>query len=120
MSDIEQSISEFIQLVDKAEPDLDQIENCAWDIASRLEPFKWTEWERGLTASRDPSLISAFSRDEALRFIQMLTRQQRFSEGDFSINGKYVSTKNLFFGSKLDDGTLEQLAGVLQRFKISS
>ena len=61
MSDIEQSISEFIQLVDKAEPDLDQIENCAWDIASRLEPFKWTEWER-LTASRD-SLISAFSRE---------------------------------------------------------
>ena len=50
----------------------------------------------------------------------MLTRQQRFSEGDFCINGKYVSTKNSFFGSKLNDGTLEQLVGVLQRLKISN
>lgn len=120
MSDIDDSALEFIQLMDEAEPDLDQIEKCAWDIASRLEPFKWTEWEKGLAAIHNPLLISAFSKDEALRFIQMLTRQQRFSEGDFSINGKYVSTKNSFFGSKLNDGTLEQLAGVLQRLKISN
>ena len=113
MSDIDKSVWEFIQLMDEAEPDLDQIENCAWDIASQLKPFNWTEWEKGLTASSDSTLISAFSKNEALRFIQMLTRQQRFSEGDFSINGKYVSTKNSFFGSKLDDGTLKQLASVL-------
>jgi hypothetical protein len=119
MPKIEESIDQLIQLMNGAEPDLDQLENCAWDIASQLEPFNWTEWERGLDASRDPSLISAFSRDEALRFIQMLTRQQRFSEGDFSIDGKYVSTKNAFFGSKLDDGTLEKLARVLQKFKMA-
>ena len=53
MSDIEQSISGFIQLVDKAEPDLDQMKTVLETIASRLEPFKWTKWERGLTASRD-------------------------------------------------------------------
>lgn len=115
MPNIEESIGEFIQLMGDSEPNLDQIENCAWNIASQLEPFNWTEWDRGLDAGRDPSLISAFSRDEALRFIQMLTRQQRFSEGDFSINGKYVSTKNSFFGSKLDDGTLGQLATVLAK-----
>lgn len=115
MSDFDASIGEFIQLMGDSEPNLDQIENCAWNIASQLEPFNWTEWDKGLAASNNPSLISAFSKDEAIRFIQMLTRQQRFSEGDFSINGKYVSTKNSFFGSKLDDGTLEQLAGVLAR-----
>jgi len=120
MSDIEEFVDEFIHVMGSAEPDLDRIENCAWGIASQLEPFNWTEWDRGLDASRDPSLISAFSKDDAVRFIQMLTRQQRFSEGDFSINGKYVSTKNSFFGSKLDDGTLYRLAGVLKRFQISS
>ena len=113
MPNIEESIGEFIQLMGEAEPDLDQIENCAWTIASQLEPFNWTEWDRGLAASNNPSLISVFSKDEAIRFIQMLTRQQRFSEGDFSINGKYVSTKNSFFGGKLENGTLEQLASVL-------
>ena len=113
MSDIDKSVGEFIRLMGEAEPDLDQIENCAWDIASQLEPFNWTEWERGLDASNDPSLISVFSKDDAIRFIQMLTRQQRFSEGDFSINGKYVSTKNSFFGSKLDDGTLGKIANIL-------
>ncbi len=118
MPNIEESIGEFIHVMGTAEPDLDQIENCVWNIASQLEPFKWTEWERGLEAGRDPSLISAFSRDEALRFIQMLTRQQRFSEGDFSINGKYVSTKNSFFGSKLDDGSLYRLASFLKTFQI--
>jgi len=115
MSDIDKSVGEFIRLMGEAEPDLDQIENCAWDIASQLEPFNWTEWDRGLDASNDPSLISAFSKDDAVRFIQMLTRQQRFSEGDFSINGKYVSTKNSFFGGKLGDGTLDQLAIVLAK-----
>ena len=119
MSDIEESIDEFIQLMGGAEPDLDQIEKCAWNIASQLEPFNWTEWDRGLAASNDPSLISTFTQDEALRFIQMLTRQQRFSEGDFSVNGKYVSTKNSFFGSKLDDGTLYRLASVLKSVRIS-
>ena len=119
MSDIDKSVREFIQLMDESEPDLDQIENCSWDIASQLEPFNWTEWEKGLAASSDSALISAFSKNEALRFIQMLTRQQRFSEGDFSINGKYVSTKNSFFGSKLDDGTLSRLASVLRSFQIS-
>lgn len=115
MSDIGEFIDEFIQLMGGAEPDLDRIEECAWDIASQLEPFNWTEWDRGLDASNDPSLISAFSKDEAVKFIQMLTRQQRFSEGDFSINGKYFSTKNSFFGSKLDDGTLGQLAIILAK-----
>lgn len=115
MSDIDKSVGEFQRLMDEAEPDLDQIENCAWEIASQLEPFNWTEWEKGLAASNDSALISAFSKNEALRFIQMLTRQQRFSEGDFSINGKYVSTKNSFFGGKLDDGTLGQLAVVLAK-----
>lgn len=119
MSDIGEFVDEFIQLMGESEPDLDQIETCAWNIASQLEPFNWTEWNRGLAASNDPSLISAFSKDDAVRFIQMLTRQQRFSEGDFSINGKYVSTKNSFFGSKLDDGTLYRLANVLKRFQIS-
>ena len=105
----------FVVLLRYKKPNLDLIEQCAWQIADTLEPFDWMNWDKGRSALNEPDDILEFSREEALKVIQMLTREQRFSEGDFSINGKYVSTKNSFFGGMLKRNVLHNLATVLSK-----
>jgi hypothetical protein len=103
----------FVVLLQSKKPNIDLIEQCAWQIADTLEPFDWMNWDKGRSALNEPDDILQFSREEVLKTIQMLTREQRFSEGDFSINGKYVSTKNSFFGEMLRRKVLDNLAAVL-------
>ena len=78
----------FVVLLRYTKPNLDLIEQCAWQIAGTLEPFDWMNWDKGRSALNESDEILRFFREEALKAIQMLTREQRFSEGDFSINGK--------------------------------
>ena len=104
---------DFVEAVIHKPVDYPPIEDAAWKIASELQPFDWMKWTDGFEAIQMPELILQFSREDALKLLQMITRQQRFSEGDFSIDGKYFSTEHSHFAEMFERGVLSNIATVI-------
>ena len=117
--DLNQFCDDFVQATAMTPIDYSTVEEIAWKIESVLRPFDWMNWTEGSEAIKKPELILHFSREDALRLLQMITRQQRFREGDFSINGKYVSTKHSHFAEMRERGVLENIASVIEKTKPS-
>lgn len=110
-----QFCDDFVKAVIHEPIDYSVVEDAAWKISSELKPFDWMKWTEGFEALETPEIILRFSREEALKLLQMITRQQRFSEGDFSIDGNYFSTEHSHFTEMLERGVLSNIATVIDK-----
>ena len=49
-----------------------------------VQPFNWTDWMRTLTEWPSLEQMSAMSLDDCVRFLTMIRRSDRFSEGNLA------------------------------------